>query len=193
MTSYGTIPTHPNAGDFNNIEYISRTKDRLRSGLADRRPWTEIFDIRSIRLPSSFTHSLSRAKTNFIYFRANYAILMLLVLFLSLLWHPFSLIVFIIIMAAWLVSYFLRDEPLAFFGRTVDDRLVLIVMAVLTIMLLLLTHATINILVALLVGSALVLAHATARKTDNLFLDEETPGTRGLMTAVECGGSPSST
>lgn len=193
MSSYGSIPTHPGPGEPSNLEYISRTKDRLKSGIADRRPWTEMFNIRSIRLPSSFSHSLSRARTNFIYFRANYTIAMLLVLFLSLLWHPISLIVFIIIMAAWLFLYFLRDKPLAVFGRTVDDRLVLIVMAVLTVMLLLLTHATINILAALLVGSALVLAHASVRKTDNLFMDEETAGTRGLMTGVEGGGSPSST
>lgn len=193
MTSYGTIPTPSGPGESSNLEYISRTKYRLKSGLADRRPWMEMLDIRSIRLPSSFSHSLTRARTNLIYFRANYAIVILLVLFLSLLWHPISLIVFIIIMAAWLFLYFLRDEPLAVFGRTVDDRLVLIVMAALTVMLLLLTHATVNILVALLIGSALVVAHAAVRKTDNLFMDEETAGTRGLMTGVESGGSPAST
>ncbi|OWM77030.1 hypothetical protein CDL15_Pgr010118 [Punica granatum] len=193
MASYGTIPASAGAGESPKLEYISRPKERFKSGLANRRLWREMFNIQSMRLPSSFSYSLSRARTNIVYFRANYAIIVLLVLFLGLLWHPISLIVFIIIMAAWIFLYFLRDEPLEVFSRTVDDRLVLIVMAVLTVVFLLLTHATINILVALLIGAAVVVAHATLRKTDDLLVDNETGGTRGFMTGVAGSGSPPST
>lgn len=102
----------------------------------------------------------------------NYAMVTLLILFLSLLWHPISLIVFLVLMAAWLFLYFLRDEPLVVLGHLVDDRLVLVVMAVLTVALLLLTDATVNILVAVAVGVAAVVAHAAFRRMEDLFLEE---------------------
>lgn len=75
-------------------------------------------------------------------------------------------------MAAWLFFYFLRDEPLVVFNRTIDDRVVLIVLGVLTIVFLLLTGATFNILVSLCVGAVVVLVHASLRATNDLY-DEE--------------------
>uniref|UniRef100_A0A2N9IUE3 PRA1 family protein n=1 Tax=Fagus sylvatica TaxID=28930 RepID=A0A2N9IUE3_FAGSY len=92
--------------------------------------------------------------------------------------------------AAWLFLYFLRDEPLEIFGRVIDDRVVMIVLAVLTVVFLLLTHATVNILVALLIGAVVVVVHAAVRKTDDLFLDEESTG---LMTGTGGGGVAGST
>lgn len=170
MASYGTIPT---SGPASNLEYISRAKERIKAGLGSRHPWKEMFDIHAVKLPANFKEAVTRVKLNATYFRMNYAIIVLLVLFLSLLWHPISLIVFIVMMAAWLFLYFLRDEPLVVMGRTIDDRLVLIVLSILTLVFLFLTNATENILVALLIGAVVVLLHAALRKTDDLFLDEE--------------------
>ncbi|KAJ9692097.1 hypothetical protein PVL29_011269 [Vitis rotundifolia] len=191
MTTYGTIPTS-SAGDSPSLEYISRAKERLRSGLATRRPWKEMFNIRSIGLPINFPDAVNRVKTNISFFRMNYVIIVLLILFLSLLWHPISLIVFIVMMAVWLFLYFLRDEPLVVFHRTIDDRVVLIVLLILTIVFLLLTHATLNILVSLLIGVALVVLHAAFRKTDDLFLDEEAASAGGLLTTPGSAAGPSS-
>lgn len=188
MTNYGTIPTSSSpSGPPVNLEYISRAKERLKAGLGARRPWREMSDIHCFNLPRSFREAVARVRTNIAYFRMNYAIVVLVILFLSLLWHPISLIVFIAMIVMWLFLYFLRDEPLVIFGRLITDQVVLIVLAVVTIIVLLLTRATINILSSLLVGVVVVLIHASLRKTDGLFADEEAAG--GLLRP---SGGPSS-
>ncbi|WVY99709.1 hypothetical protein V8G54_025779 [Vigna mungo] len=171
MTNYGTIPT--SSSPSTNLDFISRAKQRVKEGLATRRPWKIMFNFRSFSLPAGFSDAVRRVRENVGYFQMNYAIVVLIVLFLSLLWHPISLIVFVVLVAAWLFLYFLRDEPLVVLGRMISDRVVLVVMAVLTIALLLLTGAVSNILVALLIGVVLVVAHAAFRRTDDLFYDEE--------------------
>ncbi|KOM30232.1 hypothetical protein LR48_Vigan1082s000400 [Vigna angularis] len=169
-TTYGTIPT---AGPPN-LEYISRAKQRIKAGLGTRRPWKAMLNFRSLKVPGGgAAEALSRVAVNVSYFRMNYAMVALLILFLSLLWHPISLIVFLLLMAAWLFLYFLRDEPLVLLGHLVDDRLVLIAMAIVTVALLLLTDATVNILVAVAIAVVVVVAHAAFRRTEDLFLGEE--------------------
>lgn len=113
----------------------------------------------------------------------NYAIVVLIILFLSLLWNPTSLIVFTVLMAAWLFLYFLRDEPLTICQSVIDDRVVLGLLSVVTIVLLLLTDATMNILLSILGGLVLVVIHAVLRKTDDLFLDEDGLEARGYLVA----------
>ncbi|KAK9078348.1 hypothetical protein SSX86_002405 [Deinandra increscens subsp. villosa] len=181
MTTYGTIPTSSGGatGTGTNLEYLSRAKERIKTGLGTRRPWKEMFNFRSINLPHSVSEAFPRIKTNIGYFRMNYAIITLVILFMSLLWHPISLIVFLVLMAAWLFLYFLRDEPLVILHRVIDDRVVLAVLSVVTIVLLLLTGATMNILLAVLVGFVVVVIHAVLRRTEDLFLDED---------GVEAGG-----
>ncbi|KAF1865869.1 hypothetical protein Lal_00021098 [Lupinus albus] len=173
MTTYGTISTSPNN---NNLEYISRARQTIKIGLGTRRSWKLMFNHRSFNLPAAITAALSRFRFNVSYFRMNYATLVLFILFLSLLWHPISLIVFILIMAAWLFLYFLRDQPLVLVRHVVDDRVVLVVMAVITVVVLLLTQATVNIAVAVSVGVVVVVVHAVFRKTDDLYLDDEEEG-----------------
>ncbi|KAI3803374.1 hypothetical protein L1987_31525 [Smallanthus sonchifolius] len=177
MTTYGTIPT--SSGGGTNLEYLSRAKERIKTGLGTRRPWKEMFNRTSINFPHGVSEAFPRVKTNIGYFRMNYAIIMLFILFLSLLWEPISLIVFVVLMAAWLFLYFLRDEPLMIFHRVIDDRVVLTVLSVVTFVSLLLTGATKNILVSVLVGLVVVVVHAVLRRTDDLCLDED---------GVEAGG-----
>ncbi|KAG5387754.1 hypothetical protein IGI04_029295 [Brassica rapa subsp. trilocularis] len=110
---------------------------------------------------------------NLVYFRANYVIAVLVILFLSLIYHPTSLLVLAILVVFWIFLYFLRDEPLGVFNRQIDDRTVMICLSVLTVVMLLFTHATANVLGAMLTAVVLVLVHAAVRRSDNLFLDEE--------------------
>ncbi|GAB4853806.1 hypothetical protein Ancab_018000 [Ancistrocladus abbreviatus] len=171
MTTYGTIPTAGNPSTStttSNLEFVSRAKERIRSGLGKRRPWQEVLAIHSFSLPSSFNEALLRVRTNLAYFCTNYIIVVLLILFLSLLWHPISLIVFIVMMAAWLFLYFLREEPLVLLGRIVDDRFVLVVLAVLTLLFLFLTDVTTNILVSLAISAVVIVVHGAVRRTDDL-------------------------
>ncbi|KAJ4958320.1 hypothetical protein NE237_025431 [Protea cynaroides] len=177
MTTYGTISSGPS--ETSRVEFISRAKERIKEGLGTRRPWREMLLLYAISVPSDVSEAVARVRTNIAYFRMNYAIIVLLIIFLSLLWHPISLIVLVVMMIAWLFLYFLRDVPLVLVGRTINDRVVLIVLLVVTIVALLLTHATVNIIVSLLIGSAVVLVHAVFRKTDDLFLDEEAMGSDG--------------
>ncbi|XP_021754512.1 PRA1 family protein F3-like [Chenopodium quinoa] len=149
--------------------------------ISSRRPWRQFFDRHSLSFPHHFSDAFSRLKTNFSYFRMNFAMIVLLILFVSLLWHPISLIVFLIMMVAWLFLYFLRDEPLVLFGRSIDDRIILAVLSVLTVGFLLLTGATGNILIALAVGVGVIVIYSVFRRSDDLFLDEEQAAAGGLL------------
>ncbi|GAB2219675.1 hypothetical protein Droror1_Dr00007312 [Drosera rotundifolia] len=191
-TTYGTIATDspPPSTAASNVETFTRAKDRLRSAVARRRRWSELVALRSLSFPSSFSDSLLRIRTNVAYFRSNYLIVILLILFLSLLWHPISLIVFLAVLLAWLFLYFLREAPLVVFGREIDDRIVIGVLSVLTIVFLLLTDVTVNVIVAVVIGVVVVVVHATVRRTDDLEPDvgeDEEAGTRVVYRGVGTG------
>ncbi|KAF8663253.1 hypothetical protein HU200_055863 [Digitaria exilis] len=181
MSKYGTIPTSSAAGGGGGaaplggaspLDFISRAKARGASALATRRPWRELADPHAIGLPPSLGDAYLRVRANLAHFAMNYAIVVLVVVFLSLLWHPVSLIVFLVCMLAWLVLYFLRDDPLVLFGRVVADVYVLAGLAAVTLVLLLLTGATANILSSLLIGLVLVVLHAALHKAED-NADEE--------------------
>ncbi|KAG6494791.1 PRA1 family protein F3-like [Zingiber officinale] len=177
MTTYGTIPTSTAPSSSSSpLDYISRAKEQGRSALALRRPWRQLGDVRALSLPRSLGDSYTRIRTNAAYFAMNYAIVVLLVVFFSLLFKPVSLIVFIVCTVVWCFLYFLRDVPLVIFGREISDLVVLICLSIFTLVALLLTKATANILISLMIGLVLVLIHAAIRRTEDLVLEEEAEG-----------------
>ncbi|GMP55819.1 hypothetical protein CsSME_00020524 [Camellia sinensis var. sinensis] len=112
-------------------------------------------------LPSSgssnveFGHEIPHSNAAF--FQMNYTIIVLFVFFLSSFWHLISLIIFVFMMCAWLLLYFLRDKPLVIFHCTIDNCMVLMGLSIFTIVFLFLIDVTVNIVVGLVVNNDLVM------------------------------------
>ncbi|KAE9596213.1 putative prenylated rab acceptor PRA1 [Lupinus albus] len=172
--------------------FISRLTTSLRHGFSQRRPWTELLDRNSMSKPESLTEAYSRIRKNFNYFRVNYVTLIAIALALSLITHPFSLLVLIGLLASWFFLYFFRpsDQPLVLFGRTFSDRETLGILVVLTVVVTFLTTVGSLLITALMVGLAIACAHGAFRIPEDLFLDDQEPANAGFLSFL--GGAASS-
>ncbi|KAL2323484.1 hypothetical protein Fmac_027863 [Flemingia macrophylla] len=181
------VTPSPTSPRYSPIASSSNPSPRA-SGFPTRRPWEEVFALRSFTRPCSLGEASLRVRRNLGHFRVNYALIALFLLFLGLLWRPVSLIVFVAVFAAWFFLYFFRDGPVVLFGRALDDRLVLAALSAVTVAALVLTGAWLNVVVALLVSAAVVALHAVFRSTEDLYVDELEVSGGGLLSVV--GGSP---
>ncbi|XP_051138110.1 PRA1 family protein B3 [Andrographis paniculata] len=172
--------------------FLSRLNTTVRHGFAQRRPWWELLDRSAFSRPDSLSDAVSRIRRNFSYFRVNYISLLALSLALSLISHPFSLIILLSLLAAWLFLYSFRpsDQPLVVGGRTFSDREVLGILVVSTIVVVFLTSVGSLLISAVLVGLAVVCAHGAFRVPEDLFLDEQESNNAGFLSFI--GGAATS-
>lgn len=150
------------------------SRARAFAGAAAGRPraWREVLDPTAFSRPESCGEARARARRNLAYFRANYALAALVLVFLGLIYRPVSMLVFLALFVAWLGLYFGRGdgEPLVCLRREVDDRVVLAVLSAATVLAVALTRAGLNLLVSLVVAAAVIGVHAAFRV--NFYLDE---------------------
>ncbi|KQK12689.1 hypothetical protein BRADI_1g05371v3 [Brachypodium distachyon] len=155
------------------VAFFSRARVSATAAAVGRpRAWREVLDLTAFSRPESCGEARARARRNLAYFRANYALAALLLVFLGLLYRPRSMLAFLALFVAWLALYFGRadDDPVVCLRREVDDRLVLALLAAATVLAVALTRAGLNLLVSLVLASAVIGVHAAFRM--NVYLDE---------------------
>ncbi|XP_073526236.1 uncharacterized protein [Phyllobates terribilis] len=191
---YSSLPTATTTdGASSSHPFVSGLARQSRTLTHTRRPWRELFSLSSISLPLGYRDAMSRFRLNVCYYRYNYSLIILVILFLSLLWHPISMIVFIAVFVLWIFLYFSRDDAILLFSLRIDDRLVLLGLSLVMILALVLTGVGLNVLVALIVGFSLIGLHAAFRSCDDQFLDEDEVAGRsgGGYESVPSSGSGS--
>lgn len=173
--------------------FISRITTSVRQSFSQRRPWYELVDRSAFSRPGSLSDATSRIRKNLSYFRVNYVSLITAVLAISLITHPFSLVILLCLLGAWLFLYLFRqsDQPLVILGRTFSNGETLLILIGLTIVTVFLTSIGSLVISAVLVGLAIVCAHGAFRDPEDLFLDDQEQNNIGLLSFL--GGDTSST
>ncbi|XP_051127854.1 PRA1 family protein D-like [Andrographis paniculata] len=135
------------------------------------RPWGQFLEISALSIPVSLSEASFRITQNLRYFLPNYALLTLGIFLVSLIVRPLALIFFLFLFAAWIYLVFLRDEPLSVFDCFVDQKIVMGILAVITLLALFWTKLWLRLFVCLIVGALVVLIHGALRAPEDSMED----------------------
>ncbi|CAM0876146.1 unnamed protein product [Alopecurus aequalis] len=187
-------PTAPPTSLAKAAELVGRFREQGQALIAARRPWGEVFRSPAFSKPPNVGEAVARMRRNTAYFRSNYALTVLAVVAASLFWHPGTLFALVALCAAWFFLYFARPnepgQPLRILGTEFDDGTVLAALSGLTLIALLFTDVGWNVVGSVMIGVALVGAHAALRSTDDLFLTEQEAAGNGFIAAGMSAAGP---
>lgn len=181
LTSAAANTSQPQS--TSDLSFVSRATYASRTLYATPRPWSQLLDFSAFSRPCTLADAMLLVRRNFSYFKYNYVLVSLVIIFISLFWHPFAMIVYMIVFIAWYLFYFTRDSPPVLFDQTLDDGTVLCGLGLITVSVLVLVGVGLNLFVSCIVAVVLFGLHAAFRVTDDLFLDEETAA-EGLVSVV---------
>ena len=186
MTRYGTIPTSDDlpTSSAPSSTFFSRARAQTNAFTSTLRPWRELVDLTTFSRPYSYVDAKVRARRNLSHFRSNYALITLIILFVGLIYHPISMIVFLLIFTLWLFLYFGNENPIVILGREIDDRVVLGFLFLITILGLVFTSVGLNVLVCLVISALIIAVHASLRVHDDVYLDDRESAQGGLHSVV---------
>ncbi|KAL8260251.1 hypothetical protein R6Q59_028204 [Mikania micrantha] len=187
-----TTASHPISVPTSTIRLLSsRLSSSLRRSFSQNRPWSELADRTSFSRPISFSDATVRIRRNFSYFRVNYTTILACVIAVSLISHPFSLLLLLGLLAAWIFLYVFRpaDQPLVLFRRAFSGRETLVILIFFTIVVVFLTNVGSVMISALLIGLAILCVHGGFRVPEDLFLDDQEPVNGGFLSFLGGAGS----
>ncbi|KAK4357068.1 hypothetical protein RND71_022678 [Anisodus tanguticus] len=141
--------------------------DTVTIAAVNVRPWPLFIDTAALSLPISFSDATYRINKNFRYFTGNYALIILIILLISLITRPISLVLFLIIFAGWIYLYFSRNEPLELFGFDIDDKFVLGFLTLVSFVALLVVKIWMNVVVSIGFGTVILCVHGALRAPED--------------------------
>lgn len=175
-SSQGGIPSGPPSAAAARA-IVARVSESFKYALAQQRPWQELVDRTSFAKPDSLADASNRVKKNIGYFRANYSVVLLIMVILSMLTSPFSIFWLCGLALAWGYIFMVRTDPIVISGRVISDREKFFALTAITVLIVFVVSKVGSILISgLLVGTVAIVAHATMRVPDDLFLDDQDAG-----------------
>jgi hypothetical protein len=106
------------------VAFFSRARAIAGAAAGRPRAWREVLDATAFARPDSCGEARAWARRNIAYFRANYALAALVLVFVGLVYRPVSMLAFLALFVVWLGLYFGRGdgEPLLCLGRHGESR-----------------------------------------------------------------------
>ncbi|WCJ32526.1 prenylated RAB acceptor 1.G2 [Euphorbia peplus] len=174
--TYTTIP-------ISAADVISRSIQNLTATVSLLRPWPELIASAAFDRPDSFSSAVSRLQFNFRYFLINYLIIVAAAGAFSLIGSPAALL-FASVFALWLLLYFFREDPLILWDYQVNDHMIILGLAIVSILTFWITGAAWTLVLGVCIGILICGVHGVLRNSDGLSADEEHAASTALIGSV---------